>query len=402
MKKEGDTLEHLVNCISKKSADFLELADKYQAPFYVYDEETLDESINNFVNAFQAKINKFETCYALKLNHHPFIVNRVVEKGLGLDVASKRELSMALETEASKIVYYSPGKTEDDLKFALQHSDRVRIHVDSFSELHNLGKVSTELDKEVEIGVRVHFPDQGDWKKYGIPLSDLQSFWQEASGYKKVNLNGVHFHQSRNRSHKFYTKSIKLLSEYLRTYFSKEDLSEIEYVDFGGGYEPYLGEGEVIRNGGDWPSYSITETATIEEYAEAIGDSIGMYLEPLIDATYISEPGRYICNGAMHIMLQVADIKDSKNVILNGGVNMVGWQRFEFEYFPLINISQKDTVEHDVSMWGNLCTTWDIWGYHYFGQDLKVGDYIVVPNQGALTYSLAQSFINKIPEVYKL
>lgn len=402
MKKEGDTLEHLVNYISKKSGDFLELADKYQTPFYVYDVEALDESIDNFVSAFQAHIPEFETCFALKLNHHPLVVNRVVEKGIGLDVASKRELSMALETKASKIVYYSPGKSEDDLRFALQHSDRVRIHVDSFSELHSLGKISTELDKQVEIGVRVHFPQQGDWKKYGIPLKDLKDFWQESSGYENLKLNGVHFHQSRNRSPKFYTESIKLLAEYLQTSFSKEALSEINYVDFGGGFEPYLSEGEVVRNESRWPSYLITETATIEEYSEAIGDSIHTCLEPLIDAVYISEPGRYVCNSAMHIMLRVSDVKDSKNVILNGGVNMVGWQRFEVEYFPLINISQKEMVERDVNMWGNLCTTWDIWGYHYFGRDLKVGDYIVVPNQGALTYSLAQSFINKIPEVYKL
>lgn len=114
MKKEEDTLEHIVKYISEKSDDFMKLADKYQTPFYVYDEEALDESINNFVTAFQTHIPKFEICYALKLNHHPFVVDRVVEKGIGLDVASKRELSIALETKASKIVYYSPGKSEDE------------------------------------------------------------------------------------------------------------------------------------------------------------------------------------------------------------------------------------------------------------------------------------------------
>lgn len=81
---------------------------------------------------------------------------------------------------------------------------------------------------------------------------------------------------------------------------------------------------------------------------------------------------------------------------------MVGWQRFEKEYFPLINITHSSKTEQKCRMWGNLCTTWDIWGYYYHGNKLEEKDIIVVPYQGALTYSLAQTFINNIPDVYKL
>ena len=88
--------------------------------------------------------------------------------------------------------------------------------------------------------------------------------------------------------------------------------------------------------------------------------------------------------------------------ILDGGVNMVGWQRFEYEYFPVINLSEPSNREFEVNVWGNLCTTWDTWGYYMYGSGVSPGDCVVIPNQGALTYSLAQSFINKIPAVYKL
>jgi diaminopimelate decarboxylase len=83
-------------------------------------------------------------------------------------------------------------------------------------------------------------------------------------------------------------------------------------------------------------------------------------------------------------------------------VNMVGWQRYEYEYFPLVNISHPSPNEINCNVWGNLCTTWDIWGYYCYASKFKEGDLIVVPNQGTLTYSLAQNFINKIPNVYKL
>ena len=104
----------------------------------------------------------------------------------------------------------------------------------------------------------------------------------------------------------------------------------------------------------------------------------------------------------MHIVLSVSDIKDKSSCVLNGGVNMVGWQRFEKEYFPLINITHPSKTERRSRMWGNLCTTWDIWGYYYYGSKLEEKDVIVVPSQGALTYSLAQTFINNIPEVNNL
>ena len=180
------------------------------------------------------------------------------------------------------------------------------------------------------------------------------------------------------------------------------ELDKIKFIDFGGGFEPYLSEGQIVRKEGKWPSYSVTKTSKIEEYAKDIGEAIKKYLDPIVSVVYFAEPGRYICNSAMHIVLSVSDVKDDKNCILDGGVNMVGWQRFEFEYFPLINMTHRSDLERKVNMWGNLCTTWDIWGYHVYGGELLQGDVIVVPNQGALTYSLAQSFINEIPKVYKL
>lgn len=402
MKKQENSLRPLVQYISNKSMGFLALAKKYQTPFYAYDERSLDLAVTDFNEAFKKHISRFESYYALKLNHHQSIVNRVVEKGLGLDVASRRELLIALKTSAKRIVYYSPGKSKKDLQLAIKHNDRVRIHIDSFQELHLLGQLTIKLRKKIEVSVRVNFPDQGDWKKYGIPLNQLHSFFTESYKYNNLVVDGIHFHQSRNKDAKFYIYAIKSLSKYLKNTLSKVELTKIKFIDFGGGFEPYLSEGQIVRKEGKWPSYSVTKTSKIEEYAKDIGEAIKKYLDPIISVVYFAEPGRYICNSAMHIVLTVSDVKDDKNCILDGGVNMVGWQRFEFEYFPLINITSKNDSERKINMWGNLCTTWDIWGYHIYGGELSRGDIVVVPNQGALTYSLAQSFINEIPKVYKL
>jgi diaminopimelate decarboxylase len=46
-----------------------------------------------------------------------------------------------------------------------------------------------------------------------------------------------------------------------------------------------------------------------------------------------------------------------------------------------------------------LCTPHDIWGYSYHGSGITVGDILLVPGQGAYTYSLRQNFIKPIADV---
>lgn len=397
----GNLLPVVEKILSKRNS-FLTLIKKRRTPFYAYDQEELDGNVKRFMKAFQSHIPRFQAYYAMKLNHHPLVSRRVVENGMGLDVASKRELSMAIKAGATKIVYFSPGKSDDDLMYAIKRADIVRIHVDSFNELRRLGTITNRMKKRIEVGIRIHTPSHGLWSKYGIPLKTLKNFWKEADIYPFVKLNGIHFHQSRNRTVDFYRNTISEVAEYINKHFSSQDRKNIQYIDFGGGFEPYRSEGIFLRDISKHKKYRILTPPTIEEYAQAIGDAIKKYLDPIVDATYLSEPGRYICNAAMHIVLSVADVKDKENCILNGGVNMVGWQRFENEYFPLINLTHPSRTEQPCRMWGNLCTTWDIWGYYCYAKKILEKDVIIVPYQGALTYSLAQSFINDIPPVYPL
>lgn len=416
--KKG-SLYHVVARILKKRKEIIKLANKNRTPFYVFDEHALDQSIETFLTAFKKEIPSFKAYYAMKVNHHPLVVKRAVEKGMGLDVGSPREIDMAIKAGCKDIVYFSPGKTNEDLLHALNHTNIITIHIDSFGELERLGNLTNHYKKKIKAGVRIHTDLSGDWKKYGIHIKKLKSFWKEAEKYPFIELQGVHFHMSRNKDAKFYEDTIKELGGYLTQSFDKKDLGKIKYVDFGGGFEVHEAEGyypfktprgNIIKIVNSYignqtifdTPYYILDAIKIEEYAKKIGRAIKIYLAPIIDVTYYSEPGRIICNDAMYIVLSVADKKNENNVVLNGGVNMVGWQRFEHEYFPLINISSPSKKEIRCNMWGNLCTTWDIWGYFCYASKLKENDVIIVPNQGALTYSLAQDFIQPIPPVYKL
>lgn len=407
MKKEGkkisslqNNLLNVVNYILSKKKDIEKITTQHKTPFYVFDQSSLDKSIDSFLVPFNKKIDSFKAYYALKINHHPLIVKRVVEKGMGLDVASPREIDIAVNSGCKDIVYFSPGKTEDDLKYALKHSDIVTIHIDSFNELKTLGILTNKQKNKIRAGIRIHTKSHGAWKKYGIDLQNLNDFWTEAQKYPFIDLCGIHFHSSRNKDASFYENTIEEVSSYLYNKFNKNNLKKIKYIDFGGGFEVYKSEGYYLDNKKD--KFYITESIKIEEYAKKISKAIDKYLSPIVKISYYSEPGRIICNNSMFIALSVVDVKDKSNIILDGGVNMVGWQRFESEYFPLVNISNPSKKELKCNVWGNLCTTWDIWGYNCYAKKNENRDIIIVPNQGALTYSLAQNFIYPIPPVFKL
>jgi diaminopimelate decarboxylase len=417
--KTGSLLS-VANYIFSKNKKIKRLVSKHRTPFYVFDKQALDESIDCFMDAFKNEIPRFSAYYALKINHHPLIIKRVVEKGLGVDVGSIRELEMAIKAGSRDIVYFSPGKTNDDIVHALKYSDILRINMDSFSEMRKISILAKKHKKKIRVGIRIHTNSHGNWKKYGIYINDLKILWEEAKKYPNIDLVGIHFHMSRNKDAAFYESTIKELGLYLERFFTKDELEKIKYVDFGGGFEVYESEGfypSKTAKGGVIEAvnsnygintefrerYYIRESIGVNEYARKIGKAIKTHLAHLLtNAAYYSEPGRIICNNSMHIVLSVADVKDKENIILDGGVNMVGWQRFEYEYFPLINISQPSKNEVKCNMWGNLCTTWDIWGYYCYTKCFSENDIIVVPNQGALTYSLAQNFIQPIPPVYNL
>ena len=416
--KKGD-LFHIVSQIVKKSKAIKNLANRNKTPFYAFDQQALDNSIDIFLKAFQKEISSFKAYYAVKINHHPLIVKRAVDKGMGLDVGSPREIDIAINAGCKDIVYFSPGKTKDDLLHALKYADVVTINIDSFNELKKLGSLTNNAKKKIKAGIRIHTDQYGDWKKYGIHINDLKSFFKKSRAYPFIDLQGIHFHMSRNKDATFYENTIKELGTYLKKNFSSNELQKIKYVDFGGGFEVYESEGyypyktpqgsiiQTVNSYNGAPStfdapYYIRDAIKINDYAKKIGQAINVHLKPIINATYYSEPGRIICNDAMLIVLSVADVKNKDNVVLDGGVNMVGWQRFEHEYFPLINLSSPSKKEMKCNMWGNLCTTWDIWGYYCYANRIREGDIIVVPNQGALTYSLAQNFIQPIPPVYKI
>ena len=411
-------IQVISNFLAQKEA-FLRLAKDSGTPAYVFDRKAFAGALDSFNHAFTSAIPEHRAFYAIKSNRHPYLLQAAISHGFGLDVSSRVELEEALRIGALNIVFSGPAKTERDLTLALDNSEKVLIHLDSFSELKKLGQLTKKLNRRIRAGVRFYTNQHGEWSKFGIPLSELAHFWSQAKEFPNIDLCAVQMHRSGNVDFVPYANIVTELGQYLRTKFNPQDLASIKIVDLGGGFLPNRIAGDYLPvspqptgrlevglsaySENSPLSYQLRSASTALEYAVPLGKAIDSELRPILACeAYYTEPGRIVSSFAMHILLKVVDVKRSDFVIVDGGINMVGWERYLHNYYPVINLTHPAEKEISISIGGSLCDTEDYWGFHCYSNEVQEGDILLIPNQGAYTYCLAQSFIREIPPVVSL
>jgi len=393
---------------------YLQILAAHPAPLYLQDSSVLRARAAQLKKAFQAVLPSTACYFAVKSNNHPDIAGTLLEAGFGLDVSSGLELETALQLGARDIVFSGPGKTTQELQLAVAHADQVVILMDSFGELSRLEAVAAQLNTRVRCGVRLSANAAGLWRKFGIPVADLPAFWEQSGRCPHVHLIGLQFHSSWNLSPDKQIDFIRTLGKALAD-MPAAFKTRLEFIDIGGGYWPTQGEwlqpagtpqGRVRealgQPAGPAENHHRLPAAPIEEFAEKLGAAIHKHLFSVVPCRICLEPGRWICNDAVHLFISVVDKKAPDLVITDAGTNTVGWERFESDYFPILNLTRPSLDEKPCQILGSLCTPHDVWGYQYFGEDIQPGNILMIPTQGAYTYSLKQNFIKPLPAVHTI
>ncbi len=405
-----ETLRAFVNFYLERRRCYLDITHTHGSPLYLLEKSVLTARARRLKAAFEKVLSPVGIYFAVKSNNHPDVARTLLAEGFGLDVSSGLELETALEMGAGDIVFSGPGKREDELRLAAAHAEKVVILMDSRGELERLEAVAAELKQPVRCGVRLTVDPQGVWRKFGIPLEALTDFWRAADRHPHIRLAGLQFHVSWNLSPRAQITFIEKLGKALAG-LPDSQKKRIEFIDIGGGYWPEQGEwlhpgatpaGRVREAlGGASPPapHHCLPAVPIETFAERLGAAVREHFFSVQPCRICIEPGRWISHEAMHLLISVADKKAPDLVITDAGTNAVGWERFESDYFPVLNLSRPSLTERPCHILGSLCTPHDIWGYFYFGETIEPGDILMIPTQGAYTYSLRQNFIKPLPKV---
>lgn len=405
----------------------MESATVYGTPQYFLDVEKLKVRAVFFMETMLQWIPNSHFFYAFKCNDLPYLIRCLRETRFQADVASLFELELALKLGFERIVFNSPGKSNEELRCALREHQRVSLHVDNVAELERVIRLAAELAPLYPIGIGFRLNSElsvggtKKWSKFGFELAELPAAVARVEASPYLAWTGLHFHTSLNKRPYKYVENIKTIGLFLGQHFTVQQLSRLCYVDIGGGFYPenqgMLHKGDdrgvlvdlLVERGMekkavyaalhfDPAAFRIAEVEPLSHFAQAIGEALQQYILPFNPgmAVYF-EPGRFIVTSSTTVLLRVVAVKKDA-LIVDGGIQMVAEYKFaEYSFAPIFNLSRPSRRLVRKIIYGSLCDPHDIWGYSYYGEEAQVGDVLAVPEQGAYTFSSAWRFIKAIP-----
>jgi len=388
-------------------------AKKYGTPQYILDEKLLIERINLFRNAFKKRLSNIKIFYAFKCNDLPWMLGILKNNGIHADVAGFFELSLALKLGFKEIIFTSPVKSSSALELAVKNSGNVIINIDKIDELKKIVRFVEEsrVSRPVNVSFRLNPGSEisGQWSKFGLSMAELRGAVEIVFKSRHINWAGIHFHSSWNETPERHVNNIEIIGKFLKENFSPVQLKGLRFFDIGGGF---LCEGNAPLFSGT-EQFSAMELLgnkcnailphepvkwkpeSIEKFAEEISLSIKKNIKSIPALSGIEvwlEPGRFIASMPTSILLQVVSVKEDR-IYVNGGINLIGSNDFEYDFFPIVNLCAPKKKLNKAKIYGCLCDPNDLWGYSYYGEKCKPKDILAVLHQGAYTFSTAWRFI---------
>jgi len=358
-----------------------------RTPFYAYDRQLIVNKVSQLANILPQEISLH---YAIKANPYPSLVQLMAGQVSGFDVASKKEMLLAIQTgmPAKNISFAGPGKTLDDIEAAIISG--VTLHVESIGEIKKVQLAAKQLELKADIAIRVNpkfelkssgMKMSGGSKPFGIDEEQVPNILNELS-FEQINLRGFHiFAGSQNLnaeaiiSAQQQTFSLAQQLVELTTQITKE---KIDYLNIGGGFGV--------------PYFANDKTLDMKIIADNLSSLIHEYKDMTEGVELIIELGRYLVAEAGIYVCKVVDKKISRGttyLVCDGGLhhhlaNSGNFGQIIRKNYPLtIGNKLHDKELEQVNIVGPLCTPLDILADKIMLPKASVGDYVVVFQSGA-------------------
>jgi diaminopimelate decarboxylase len=382
--------------------DVVDLAEEFGTPLYLFDESTLRHKCREFKKEFGKYHPDTLVIYASKAFLNGALALIFKEEGLGLDVVSGGELSIAhsVDFPLDKTYFHGNNKTPEELNLALDWGVG-RIVVDNFYELELLNRLAGERGISQNIllrltpGVDPHthqYTTTGTIEsKFGFPLATGQAeeAVNRALSASNLNLLGLHFHLgSPVPEVQPYELAIEITLRFAREMGRKFGFNLSEF-NIGGGFAiPYTLDVEV---------------PTIAAYARAVTGKLNSLISGLglSRPWLIIEPGRAIVGQAGVALYKVGAIKEipgvKKYVCVDGGMSdNIRPALYEAKYEALVANKALKVDREVVTIAGKLCESGDILVKDINLAPAHSGDIIAIPVCGAYSIPMASNY-NAMP-----
>ncbi|MCL2774464.1 MAG: diaminopimelate decarboxylase [Oscillospiraceae bacterium] len=383
--------------------DAVGLAEQYDTPLYVVDENQVRKNCRAYKNAVKKYFgeNGGEVAFASKALSFKGIYRIIADEGLWTDIVSVGEMETvkAAGFPLEKTYFHGNNKTDYDIETGLKNNIGVFV-VDNLEEIDALNRLCEKYGRTQKVLLRVapgidahthaKITTAKIDSKFGIAIGTGQAI--EAVGYilKQKNLEfiGIHCHIGSQILEIQPFLDADIMITFALDIKNKYGY-EISTVNFGGGFGiKYLPEQEEINI-----DFGIK---TIAEYINKKCDDLKMKVPKII-----FEPGRSIVANAGATLYTVGSnkkITGYKNYISVDG-SMADNPRYALYGAPYTVVAanrMNDPCEITATIAGRCCEEGDFIQENVKLPDLKRGDILAVLITGAYNYSMASNY-NRLP-----
>ncbi len=355
---------------------------KQKTPFYIYSENQIITNFLKFKNTFK-KTNPL-ICFAAKSNSNLNILKVLGRLGAGADVVSGGELLKALKAgiKAKKIVFSGVGKTEEELKIAI-NKNILLINCESESEAKLVNSLAKKLRKKVSIGFRLNpNVDAKTHKnistgkaenKFGLSIKSFKIFLKTINSLKNIKLDALSVHiGSQILNDAPFKKTLSVMSKLI-----KDLRLNLKFVDLGGGFGINYTNKEKPIN--------------LNKYSKLVEN-----FSKKLDCKIIFEPGRSIIGNTGLLISKVQFIKKGANknfIILDAGMNDFMRPALYDAFHQIIPVSKNSAKSKDkIEFVGPVCESTCKFGIYKNYQKINENDFIAITNVGAYGSSLSSNY----------
>jgi diaminopimelate decarboxylase len=367
-----------------------------QTPFYAYDRQVIRRKVASLREHLPKGV---KIHYAMKANPMPAVVQFLAPLVDGLDVASGRELRVALDTGTppSEISIAGPGKNVTELTMAVAAG--VTINVESERELDRIVTIAKSLELPANVAVRVN-PDfalrssgmkmGGGPQQFGIDAENVPAVLHEIGREPALRFQGFHiFTGSQNLSPDAIIRAHNSIFDLAKRLLA-DCPGSLNFLNIGGGFGiPYFpGDTEL-----DLAPICANLKPLVEDFRR---------LQPESDV--VIELGRYLVGESGIYVCEVTDKKKSRGetfLVTNGGLHHHLAASGNFgqiirkNYPATVGTSSDGAPRELVNVVGPLCTPLDLLAAQMELPHAEVGDLVVVFQSGAYGFTASpQGFLS--------
>ena len=385
--------------LSLGGLDATDLANKFGTPVYVLDEADFHARAAGFRRAFAP----WNVYYASKAFLTTAVARWVAEDGLGIDVCSPAELTMAIRAgvDPARVALHGNNKSDDLLRAGLA-AGVGRIVIDSDDEIDRLvSLIAVSTDAPVPVMIRVtpdvaahthaHVQTAVADQKFGFALAGgvALAAMRRLAATPGVDLRGVHCHVGSQildlDSHLLAAQRlIDLLAQ-----FAALSGRELPECDLGGGFG-------IAYTVADRPMTPDVVASGLKDVVESGFRQAGLNVPSMS-----IEPGRAIVGPSVVALYRVGAVKtielpegERTYVAVDGGLSdNVRPTMYQAEYTALLANRESMAPPRLSRVVGQHCDSGDMLVLHtYLPSDVHPGDLIAVPASGAYQRAMASNY----------